>query len=307
MCNQYLLSICIPIYNRIEYLKMMIERFMEDKELFSDGNIHLYISDNCSEDDIQGLISQAREDGLRLEYNRNDENLGMDGNFANCFNHVKGRYVWLLGSDDIPQVGQLREILEILRDKQFDALFLKECKKGNGVLVEYSDSQKYLRDISYYITFMSGNIVASRYIKEVCFEKYQGTLFTEVPLYLTAATSENAKTAIYYIRRFEDVTRHNGGYAIFDIFIRKFLRIYREFNENGRVSTKTYMAVRKALFKEFVLNHAYRLLVLKESDSFEVTDAWKIISEEYRHDFYFYYYPLFFLCKKFVKYILTIR
>ena len=45
--KQPLLSLCIPIYNRLEYLKRMLERFLEDKILFEE-TIDLLISDNCS-------------------------------------------------------------------------------------------------------------------------------------------------------------------------------------------------------------------------------------------------------------------
>lgn len=51
-----LLSICIPIYNRLSYLERMLDRFLEEKELF-ESRIELYISDNCSEDDLQSCCS----------------------------------------------------------------------------------------------------------------------------------------------------------------------------------------------------------------------------------------------------------
>ena len=32
--NSPILFLCIPIYNRLEYLEKMLERFLEDKDLF---------------------------------------------------------------------------------------------------------------------------------------------------------------------------------------------------------------------------------------------------------------------------------
>lgn len=102
--NQPLLSICIPIYNRLSYLEKMLSRFLEDKDLFQ-TEIDLMISDNASQDDLKSCIDKYEKLGLNIRYNRNETNLGPDGNFLYCFNHVSGRYCWLLGSDDIPVEG----------------------------------------------------------------------------------------------------------------------------------------------------------------------------------------------------------
>lgn len=39
--NSPILFLCIPIYNRLEYLEKMLERFLEDKDLFQ-KYIYLY-------------------------------------------------------------------------------------------------------------------------------------------------------------------------------------------------------------------------------------------------------------------------
>ena len=54
MDNRPTLSICIPIYNRRSYLERMLSRFLEDKQLFEE-KIQLFISDNCSTEDIKGV------------------------------------------------------------------------------------------------------------------------------------------------------------------------------------------------------------------------------------------------------------
>ena len=54
---QPILSLCIPIYNRQDYLQRQLERFLEDRDLFVE-DIHLFISDMHS--DIRVLVSCLR-------------------------------------------------------------------------------------------------------------------------------------------------------------------------------------------------------------------------------------------------------
>ena len=94
LSNQPVLSICIPIYNRTEFLKRQFEQFLSCRELF-ENKVQLYISDNCSEEDLAAIASEYSNLGLVLEYSRNDENIGPDSNFVKCFNNARGEYVWL--------------------------------------------------------------------------------------------------------------------------------------------------------------------------------------------------------------------
>lgn len=142
--KQPLLSLCIPIYNRLEYLKRMLERFLEDKILFEE-TIDLLISDNCSTDDLESCVNEFKSKGLKITYNRNQKNLGPDGNFLYCFNHAKGKYCWLLGSDDIPVKGFLNSLVTVLQGKEYGLVHLNHHSDGLSQLFEYSDNQKWLR------------------------------------------------------------------------------------------------------------------------------------------------------------------
>ncbi|MBR4625234.1 MAG: glycosyltransferase family 2 protein [Alphaproteobacteria bacterium] len=105
-----LLSLCIPIYNRLPYLERQLKRMIEDKDLFKE-KIQLIISDNCSSDDLLSCCEKYKSQGLNLHYHRNETNIGPDGNFDWCFHNAGGKYVWLLGSDDIPEKGILSQIV----------------------------------------------------------------------------------------------------------------------------------------------------------------------------------------------------
>lgn len=287
-----LLSICIPIYNRISYLERMLDRFLEEKELF-ESRIELYISDNCSEDDLQSCCSQFEEKGLRLRYHRNETNLGMDGNFINCFNSASGKYVWLLGSDDIPQRGRLKTIYDILlTPRDYGLLHISgEKYSKDELLVEVDNNDVLLKELHVWITFISENIVKSDFVKEINFEKYRGTLISQVPLYIHAILVSQIN-AVYYAKVFENGndSANNGGYNIFQVFVENLFRIFREFESNNEISHSTFENIKRNEYKGFLASFIVRLLILRNQTNFNIKDAWKILWKHYGRKPYAYYY-----------------
>lgn len=301
-----LLSICIPIYNRLSYLERMLDRFFEEKELF-ESRIELYISDNCSEDDLQSCCSQFKERGLKLNYHRNDTNLGMDGNFINCFKSANGKYVWLLGSDDIPQRGRLKAICEILSThSDYGLLHLAgEKSQENEPLVEVNNGSALLEELHVWITFISGNIVNREFVKEIDFDKYRGTLISQVPLYIHSLVSSQTN-AIYYANVFEigSDSANNGGYNIFQVFVDNLFCIFRQFMSNKKLSRTTFEKIEKLEYKEFLVDYIVRLLIFRKHSNFNTKDAWKILRKYYIAKPYAYYYLFTALLKHYLRSLL---
>lgn len=304
MDNSPVLSICIPIYNRKSYLEKMLSRFLEDKDLF-DKDIQLYISDNCSTEDIHGAVMHYADLGLRLTYHCNERNLGMDGNFINCFNHAEGKYVWLLGSDDIPRNGFLGKLIKILSKNNYGLLHVSDRDKcRNGQIIEYDDKNKFLEDIHVWITFISGNIV--RADKRFCvnLDNYTGTFICQVPLYLySILTSSN--NAIYYQQYLESQNDsiNNGGYNLFRVFVDNLFRIYQEFVEKGLMTRQAYENAKWAEYKEWLVDFVVAFLVLGKDrrKNFDLTDAWSILRKHYGQYLYFYYYTLKSFTKRIIR------
>lgn len=287
-----LLSLCIPIYNRLEYLKRMLERFLEDKILFEE-TIDLLISDNCSTDDLESCVNEFKNKGLKITYNRNQKNLGPDGNFLYCFNHVKGKYCWLLGSDDIPVKGFLNSLVTVLRGKEYGLVHL-DCYTGKNIQVhEYLDNQKMVEDISYWITFMSANIFNSKFISKVNGNKYLGTYFIQVPYYLYSCLYSSVN-AIYTYKSFEkdDDSANNGNYNLFKVFVDNLYGIYDLFVKQKLISKKTLNKIKKKEYEEYLFKYIVDCLILKKNKCFYTDNAWRILFRHYGNKLYFYLYPI---------------
>jgi len=283
-----LLTIYIPIYNRIIYLKRMLDVFLEDKELF-DKKIRLVISDNCSTDDLQGLCDSYISAGLNVNYHRNLTNIGGDANIRQGYITAESRYVWVLGSDDIPVPGFLREMLPLLEQGDYGVFHLAHYSDGKKKLKTYSDGNAFFEDIHVYITFISDNIVTTRFVKDIDFEKYYNTCFSQMPLYLISAFSSK-QNGIYnykWIQNGNDAGI-NGGYNLFDVFINQYLSILQEQVDCGRLSKTAFEKLKKKQL-HFLFPFILKLLVKKENSNWDISSGWETLYNNYGRQAYPYF------------------
>lgn len=288
---EIILSICFPTYNRGWCLEEQIKRLKDlPKEL--NDKIEIIISDNCSTDNTQCIVEDAIKEGFRCSYYRNSENLGMDGNFVSCFKKAKGKYVWLLGDDDIILIDSLHMILNYLESDDFGLLhlFQKKNESNNQEAAEIiTDKDEFCKKMSYFSTFISANIVRTCYVPEIDFERYMGTWFTLMPLYIRAIDMQ-PQNAIAYFKVFEqdkDSSR-NGGYNIFKVFITNYLNIWKEARKGGVINNTTYSYIKKDVFDEKIVSAIIDFLVFHKSSNFKTDGAWIIIFKNYGTNYYLY-------------------
>lgn len=286
------LSLCIPIYNRLSYLERQLARMIEDKELFEE-RIQLVISDNCSLDDLQSCCETYQQKGLNLTYHRNENNLGPDGNFNWCFHHADGKYVWLLGSDDIPVRGVLEKILDPLENNDFGLVHLS-MKPKNKELTVYSNNGYFLADVTYWITFMSVNIIKTESLKTVNLSDYLSSNMIQVPAYLNACLTADVNAVLYLGRPFEkdSDSTNNGGYNLFHVFVENLFGIYQSFINKGMLSQEAFELIKKVEYRDFLSRYIVDCLILHKSwaKNFDLENSWSILREHYGHYPYAYYY-----------------
>ena len=285
-----LLSINIPIYNRSAYLDRMLARFLEDKDLF-DYKVALFISDNCSNEPLSEIVQSYSNQGLHILYERNETNIGGDGNIVKCFKHGGGEYVWVLGSDDVPCRGVVREIVRILDSgKKYGLLHLNDKLDETG-FCEYESADALFEAIHVWITFISRNIVSGQYIQSVPVEQYQSTSFAQIPVYLAAGYGASLN-AIWTSEAFEMGcdSAANGGYNVFRVFCDNLLSLLRQSVSEGYMRKASYFRIKKAVYKNFTVHYILKFLVKHRKNNFDTSGGWRIVFRNYGGHLYSYWY-----------------
>lgn len=275
--EQKLLSICFPTYNRSECIGEQLKRLSTvDKTVL--GDVEIIVSDNCSPDNTKDVIL-AYLSKLDFQYNRNEKNLGPDENYLYCFSHASGKYVWLVGDDDYLIPDNLHVVIETLKNKDLGFLFIKpRTNPVNPQYVEFLSKEALLKEMGFYITFLTSSIIRNEYVRDVDVNPYKGSWQEYVPFFLTSIIKGKVNgellCKIYEAPAAADT---NGGYKIFNVFGAGFMKIVTDFYEQNRLSKEAYTIEKNASFN-FLMPYAYRLVVERQNSYFIVDDAWKTLN-----------------------------
>ena len=122
-----LLSICIPTFNRSRFLQELLASLVPQltQDPLRKAHAELLVSDNASTDDTAGIVPAMHP---AVRYVCNPSNVGADANFLQCLSLARGKYVWILGDDDLVMPGAIAALLSLLAQgetsEDFDLVYL---------------------------------------------------------------------------------------------------------------------------------------------------------------------------------------
>ncbi len=163
------LSLAIPTYNRSRYLAELLECLLP--QISAEPALELIVSDNASPDDTEQLVAQFIARGLPCRYVRNPENIGADANFLQCLDLAQGKYVWVMGDDDLLAPTAIVDLVSMLRSDDYDLVYLSSVgfygdqrpAPGFDRLGRFAelvtDGEYFLEKVNALIGLISANIV----------------------------------------------------------------------------------------------------------------------------------------------------
>ena len=172
------ISICIPQYNRIEYLKINLEKIALQKN----ADIEVIVSDDASTDDTPMQISEIQTTyPFPLVYFRFEQNQGYDRNLRKSLELAKGEYCFILGNDDtLNQPDDIEWLVKWLTENQKpDVGFCNSSQFSNvKVIISRASENAVIGKgpdiaIKYYRSF---SFVAGIIIKKSVFKKFNTNL-----------------------------------------------------------------------------------------------------------------------------------
>ena len=189
MDRQPLLSICIPTYNRVKHVLVLLEfLYNEYEELSFDEkkSCEILIRDNCSIDETEKKVTEYLSSRMFATFHRNDTNVGAANNFLLLGQEAKAKYVWWLADDDELKKGIVRKILNSLSCRKPAMLYINHSGrlKKNTPIVFYStvdrekpdfyeDGRQAIADIIGFgkignVLFMSAKVVRKDLLLQAC-------------------------------------------------------------------------------------------------------------------------------------------
>jgi glycosyltransferase involved in cell wall biosynthesis len=132
-----LVSVIIPTYNRPAYLKKAIESAARQTY----QNIEIIVSDNCTPENPQAIIESFQDS--RIQFWRNETNIGMLANAMNAFKKARGKYVACLHDDDMWNEEFLEKLVPHLESNPDLALaFCDHYVMNSADAIDYPATEK---------------------------------------------------------------------------------------------------------------------------------------------------------------------
>lgn len=295
--SDVILSIAIPTYNRAVWLKLCLAQLLPQLAMIGNA-VEVTIYDNASPDNTTEIVQSYINQGFSLSYIRNNENIGSDRNIAQCFNLAKGRYVLIMGDDDVLLDGALQKIMTLLESGDFGAVFLSAYGYNNNYIKErplqavlvpifFSDMNSYVKKCSTNAAFISSIIINRSCIVDIDAKSFVGTALVQTYLFYEAISRDHQTIFVqeYLIaaKRIE-----NRDYDVVNIFTRDFNTALQYLVGRG-LSLLTVISINKKLLWYFLPIHLINL---------RAANIQKYRAEEAYNNLYSLYHkqPLFWLC-----------
>ena len=183
------ISICVPQYNRINYLLRSLS-IIENQTY---DNIEIIISDDCSTDDTEQKIKDL---STRYKYpiifSKNDVNQGYDRNYRKCIELATGDYAFVIGNDDsIYGDNSIEFLANFIKQNNYpDVGFCNMIEeRSENLLIQRAQKTEvigYGPDISmkYYscFSFVGGLIYKKSTFDHYNTDKYDGSIYAQMYL-----------------------------------------------------------------------------------------------------------------------------
>lgn len=222
--SEPLLSICIPTYNRSGCLRQTLESVLASLSGVS-AHCELLVSDNASPDDTQAVLAEFRLRWPALKVFRNPENNG-ELNFYTTIQHATGRYLWLLGDDDLVKPEFLSAVIERLAEEpdlvvcnhsihslDFSKTY-RQTFHPRSAPERFSTRDDVLATFGIALGFISAAVVRREPIAAIPLQTFERFSACGLSFFVAVCTSLKPDSRVAYIR--EPLLQYRGGNSPID-------------------------------------------------------------------------------------------
>lgn len=128
-------TVAVMSYNNSAFIGQTIDSILAQQSV----TFEVLVFDDCSKDNSVEILQRYADDP-RFHFEVNAQNLGMTGNYNKCVKAGSGRYVVVLGSDDVIYPGHLASLVAAMDKAPQAGLGYTQCNwiDEHGTLVNYA-------------------------------------------------------------------------------------------------------------------------------------------------------------------------
>ncbi len=223
-------SICIPQYNRIDYLKQSLD-LLEGQ---NHSNFEVVISDDCSTDNTKAVISGlVTSYAFPILYHRFESNQGYDRNLRKSMELASGEYCFVLGNDDtLAHIDVLLQLERFLIENGFPDLgFCNYCEFADASNITRralrtgiigKGPNVALKNYSSF-SFVAGLIFKKSTFDRFNTDRFDKSIYTQIALALNMVCNNTVLFSIDEVWVRKDITISTGSEKVKSNSYRDFI------------------------------------------------------------------------------------
>lgn len=188
-----LLSLCIPAYNRANFLPPLLDSILAQD--YDDFEIVICEDKSPQREEIRRIVAIYGSSRIPIRYIENAENLGFDRNLRQIITQSRGRFCMIMGNDDLLKAGTLKKVGAMLSQQENVGVLLRAYEwfsedpgKPDGTVHYFSSDRIFEAGLSSLVVFyrrvasISGIVFQREESLKYFSDKYDGGLFFQMYL-----------------------------------------------------------------------------------------------------------------------------
>lgn len=308
MDDQYILSICIPTYNRAEYLERSLDSlFTVTFNRWHDFEV--VVSDNCSTDTTELVCNRFSQMYSNFRYFKTERNL-VDGNFPEVVLMAKGLYRKIYNDTCIYNDSSITTMLSFISRYKNSRPLLLFVNRSNHLLTYriFNRFSDVFNELSFHVTWLGNYGIWSDDIEEgISFRNGLETKLWQVDNLLRQAC---LKTEFVLVEsnfvEVQKVENKDLTYGFVNVFLLNYLRVLREFERDGLLNKKLLIREEKNLlfyhFSDIFIDSLFK----RQKFNFQTRKELCVLWNFYRTKCYFYFFGPKFLKRIILRFVKSI-
>lgn len=243
-----LLSICIPCFKRVEYVRRTLQSIYEDNADADQSEFEVVISDNDPDEELRPLVESLGYANLRYVATRCEGFM----NSWHVLTYGRGKLLKLHNNQVLLRKGALATIISEVKqlEESHGMLFLTNGMLNSGRVRSCKTFDSFWRVLSYWPSWSNGFSIWKQDFDMVG-QIPVNPLFPHTSVFVT---QHSKREYVADDRRLFDTQRVKGrsGYNKFEAFTIDFPSIVAKCREDGLIGTGTYKKVLRGLMTEFL-------------------------------------------------------
>lgn len=292
------LSICIPTYNRSEFLKECMNSVLASVA-GRGSEVEIVVSDNASTDGTADVVRAFQKTCPWIRFSRNEQNIGAERNFHLLATLAQGTNIWIFGDDDKMEPEAVARVLEkidagyslvICNYSVWDKAY-SYMKSNDGLHIGkdriFEDRNELLRRFNLHLSYISSVVISKTAFFAATRDEYWQFIDCGFSyMYAVYAAFARAGGPAAYIAApiVRNRSENSGDYDWYRYFVAGSSLIFESLLGKGYAKDAVFHAKHRAL-ADFVIPH---MLYMKLREDYDHRETFSLMYRHFRSDWLFW-------------------